>query len=757
MKLSSLVEAGKILLASGFTVLAAAGLGRWFLRTTKAWKSLSRGERGVFAFGLGAAWLSNLVFLLCSAQLVYPSVLLVAGLAAIAAGLRGRAASQLSKTESRSAGLWLLAPVAVCYGYLYLMHSMAPEISADAASYHLGLVSRYLREHGFSRLTTNIYAMLSQGMEMLFLFAFAFGRHSAAKMVHFSFLVATIAAMISFGRRFGMRPAAATAAAFFAIAPVVGVDATSAYNDCALAFYIFATFYLLMIWDAERDAALLPAIGVAAGFCYAVKYTGFLAAPFALVFLARARRGWLPAAKRVALVAALFIAPWMLKNAIIIDNPVAPFFNRVFPNRYVHVSFERTYLFLMRHYGDLGKSDWRDYLHLPWELTVRGEKVQGVLGPLFLLAPLGLFSLRQKMGRRLWLAAAVFALPWLSNMGTRFLMPSLVFISLAMALALWQLPRAPAFAISALLVAGHAMACWPAVMGRWNSSWRLPAAPWRAALRIESETRYLERTFPDYQFARLIDRAVPAGARVLSCHGIAEAYTNRDIIANYQSALAEVLLDHLMAPALHNWSPAWSIRLKWRPQTLTALRLIQTGSPESEQPLDFEQWSIHELRLISAAGYVVPDRSWLLRARPNPWDAWMAMDGNPATRWRSWQPLSPGMRFEVDLPAPVELAGVDLECSPEQYHVALRAEGRDLSGRWTPLDAETERSERTTPPLGMKRGATHAIKARGVDYVLTEVEGSLDVIGINIERDPAAWGLRQVAEYGPFRIYRIEP
>src|ERR1019366_8789946 len=86
---------------------------------------------------------------------------------------------------------------------LYLANAMAPEMSPDGSTYHLGLVSRYLRAHGFERITTDLYANFSQGVEMLFLFAFAFGRHSAAALTHFAFLVTLPFAILSYARRFG--------------------------------------------------------------------------------------------------------------------------------------------------------------------------------------------------------------------------------------------------------------------------------------------------------------------------------------------------------------------------------------------------------------------------------------------------------------------------------------------------------------------------------------------------------------------------
>ena len=113
---------------------------------------------------------------------------------------------------------------------------------------------------------------------MLYLFAYSFGRHSAAKLVHLSFFVASLAAMLSFARRHGAWRAGVAAVILFACSPVVIADATSSYNDCALAFYEFLVFYGLLLWWRDRDSISLPTLGVLAGFCFALKYTGGVAA-----------------------------------------------------------------------------------------------------------------------------------------------------------------------------------------------------------------------------------------------------------------------------------------------------------------------------------------------------------------------------------------------------------------------------------------------------------------------------------------------
>src|SRR5260370_1087624 len=205
-----------------------------------------------------------------------------------------------------------------------------------------------------------------------------------------------------------------------AMAPEVGRDGTIAYIDVATAAIAFALFYLLQIWDEDKNAKLLVPIGMLTGFCFATKYTTFLAVPYAIAFVSwklwRAHKPVLRPMLAVSLLALVFIAPWLVKSWILVDNPISPFGNRLLPNRYVHVSFEDDYRRFERIYGLTSR--WE----IPLELTVKGDKLTGFFGPLFLLTPLALLALRFREGRQLWLAAALFWVPYFRNIGTPVLL-----------------------------------------------------------------------------------------------------------------------------------------------------------------------------------------------------------------------------------------------------------------------------------------------------------------------------------------------
>src|ERR1700674_5191967 len=99
----------------------------------------------------------------------------------------------------------------------------------------------------------------------------------------------------------------------------------------------------------------------------------------------------------VALGSACILGPWLLRNWIWFHNPLAPFFNEIFPNPYVMVSFEKIYRHMLAIY-EL-PSLWQ----IPMQVTTHGS-LAGLLGPVFLLSPLALLALRRRAGRRLLLA-----------------------------------------------------------------------------------------------------------------------------------------------------------------------------------------------------------------------------------------------------------------------------------------------------------------------------------------------------------------
>jgi hypothetical protein len=427
----------------------------------------------------------------------------------------------------------------------------------------------------------------------------------------------------------------------------------------------------------------------------------------------------------------------MAKSWIEVANPFSPFANRVFPNPYVHISFEETYRKYMQVYA------LTSYWQIPWQVTVRGDLTTGLIGPLFLLTPIALLALRFREGRQLLLAGLIFGLPYLTNVGTRFLIPAIPFISLSLALALSGLEW-----LLLVLVAAHAISCWPNVVQRYCSpaAWRLVKVSPKAALRIQPQDAYLKGNL-GYDLAQMMENFVPMDAKVFAFTQPGTAYTSRQVLVGYEGAFNELLQDILWTPMFRDFQPTRILTFRFPPRELRKIRVVQTASVPAEA-----QWSVSELRVFDNGRDLPRDPEWRLTAHPNPWDIQLAFDNSAVTRWRSWQPPEPGMYLEIDFPRNQKLDSVVVESSGDSSAAKIKLDGLAGDGKWTPLAANPTESLRANR-MSLRQAATAELKARGVRYLLI----TDDNVGANDFRSYSKlWGLKTVAEQGTARLYYIE-
>lgn len=722
-----------VLFGGLFTLGTAYALGCLALRRLRT--NFTREEHPLFALLAGAPLLSLAVFLLATAHLIYDPVLLATGLLSFFF-LWKTGAWRLP--EDRLPALprlwrWLFWPLFLVFATVGLINAMGPEISPDGTTYHLGIVGHYYRAHGFRLIASNMYSFLSQGLEMLFLCAWAFGRHSAAALVHYGFLVTLTLLVLRYGQRQGLPAVGAAAGLFVLLSPVILVDGSSSYNDVAVACTLFGLFYLL-----EIDAPPLLT-GLLAGFGYALKYTAFLGAVYlGLRYLVQRRWRHLAVA---CVPAALMIVPWVLKTWILGGNPFLPLLNSWWPNQFVHPSFEADYQELMRWYSGL-----QTVGQIPRELTIKGGVLAGFFGPLFYLTPLALLGLRRPAGRRALLCAVLYSLPYAANVGTRFLIPAAPFWAFALAAGL------PAVTLPVLLAA-HAFLSFPDQPARYCApwAWRIEKIHYRPALGLETPEHWMAVHWPPYRVARMVEGATPPGAVVFAFSPIPESYTAREIWASYQSGPNEVLRDNILAALVPDFQPQARLEFHFPAAAYSAFRIVQTAAPEPGKG-DHDQWSISELHIRHQGRELSRDDDWRLTARPNPWGIQAAFDNNPLTRWRTWARIKPGMYVEVTFGHPRTADDIQLDISNDQWGTRLRLEGRDAAGAWHDLGHDPVRTG-LAPPLGLRRLATEQLKRAGVGYLLVSED---DFSWQDFRDNAALWGLHEAAHVDNMRLYKLE-
>src|SRR5260370_35041476 len=122
-------------------------------------------------------------------------------------------------------------------------------------------------------------------------------------------------------------------------------------------------------------------------------------------------------------MALLMMGPWMIKNALFVNNALSPFANQLFPNPYVSVWLQEN---LARYFHERITP-----LEIPWEVIMDGGRLTGVFGRVFLLTTLLLLRLGRRSGPQLAPAALHFALPICASPRTRVLCPSRIYFTAA--------------------------------------------------------------------------------------------------------------------------------------------------------------------------------------------------------------------------------------------------------------------------------------------------------------------------------------
>ncbi len=750
-----------LLIFAGFLgcALTSLAFGLAALRALRV--DLGKAEFLALGYVLGSAINSTLVLGLGLSGLIGKAVFIA--IALISLVLLGLQANGLAIRRRASGGSvpWmvriLLLLAFVFYGVIYFRQALSPEISPDGAAYHLGLVNLWTHAGRIGRIA-DVVAAYPEGLEMLFLFAFAIGRHSAAALVHFSFLIDLPILMLLYGRRFGWSYFATGFAAILIFAsPLFGTVGTVAYNDVALAAVCFAAIYLLQMWREERKWGVLVACGILGGFAVAVKYSAFplpVAIAATVVWDLR-REGFKKALRATAGVlaaAGVMCGPYFLRNWIWFANPVAPFANAVFPNQWFHVSMERAWRAQQASYGGV---TWRD---VAIGLTIGNAKLPNSFGMVFLLIPLSLTGLIWRQSRLLMLAGLSLTLIYSSSRDPRYLMPAMVFAAMGLGYALSRIRGGAALLCG--ITAIHLIASWPAFMDYahfppdWQ--WRLHPMLWRDALRITPESEYLSR-LPDYAMARQVEALVPDGEPVLAfTSGMLQAYTTRRLVVSWHSAYGERMTDLLFA----NWHSPADYRKRYSfPLPHEGVKEIRVVQEAGDKVL---MWNVDEIQLRLGGKLLPVSPAWRLNASPNPWDVRAAFDGKLATRWRSWDSLRPGMFISVDF------GGSDGGATQKPDSVDVILDDREWAtlgeGVWAAqisLDVLTGDGRHTRvlprvtedPPVDLRREAAEALKEGGIHYLLINQGDWQDG---EFLQTPEAWNMHAVATGARATLFRLD-
>ncbi len=486
----------------------AAGLAEDELTVAGASLGLGALALGMFALGLLGRLESWAVSALLAALWLYGWPQVRPTLVALVDGAR--------RASSRP---WLCAAVALPMLFA-LWACLVPPHQYDSLVYHLALPQEYLRAGRLYAPAGMVFAHFPQNGEMLFTLALRLGSDLLAQMFVWLASALTLGWLLTFGRR--ITPAAPWAALVVATHTAVLLMSSTTYVEPLVMLWVTAALLAFEASDEGRDRGLLVLSALFSGLALGTKYyAGLLAALLVARLVWRDR---LKSALLFAAVAGALFAPWLVKNAVFVGNPVFPFLYKVFPATKVGWTADLAtgYFQVLTEYGH-GKGVLNDILSLPVLLFRNplrfggGMDVLGDLGwdlTLWLWVG-GLYAAWRREERKgLAVFTALYFAGWFfTGVVLRFLTalaPAMALVGAAGVLA-WREKAGTAARVVGAGAAGVMIAAHLFLLFYVHGVFGTPAS----LLALEERGQFLSRRLEYYPCAEAAGRMLPAGADLL--------------------------------------------------------------------------------------------------------------------------------------------------------------------------------------------------------------------------------------------------
>lgn len=352
--------------------------------------------------------------------------------------------------------------VVVCF-----LICFSPSLVWDELHYHLPVPSLYLKAHHILWLPYLPYSNFPQLVEMLFLPVLALSSAASANFVHGFFAFLTVLVVYRSASFFFSRQAGILGAAVFLFVPVALALAPTSYVDFGFSFYGLLSFYFLVRGAAEENRKLLILSCVFLGLSFCTKYSAIFFYGICVLYLAwhrvRAKPRFITTGFLFLYAATpvFFVLPYLFKNMLLTGNPVYPFLFSVFGGKGLTAAESKNIVQSIVGFGGMGKT-LNDFLLLPWNMTLHGERFFGSPGPFFLacLPPFiaaGILREHARVRPFLFFGLAYLMLWFHGTQQTRFLLPSLAAFSVAAGYLFdtWMRKEKLFFALALPFLLGH--------------------------------------------------------------------------------------------------------------------------------------------------------------------------------------------------------------------------------------------------------------------------------------------------------------
>jgi hypothetical protein len=378
--------------------------------------------------------------------------------------------------------------------------------------YHIAMPAKYLQHHGFFYYEDVFFTSFPMNASLFFAIPLAFKLDMAAHIINVIFTLMTTLAIFEFSKHYFSQKVASLAAIIFITTPLTSLSAIIPAAEPSLTFYSFLSFLLLLSHIDNKNAIHLILSGASAGIALGIKYTHaaylIMILLFLLPFLPKTHslKSGLIIISGLLLFATIIFSPWLIKNIVIHNDPLYPYFSKFSSNttEIIYQLTPKTNLL----------TSIKNYLLTPLYMNFKNMGAAGIIGPIFLILLPWLIAGSKKQHRffKLFLVSSVagiitftITVHWL-----RLFLPIIPIMSVLYASALLNikntlLEKTYKFAtfipicFNILILLNHIQ-----IFGLFNY-----------AFGAESKDKFLPPLVEYYPVAKFIQRIAPSDANIL--------------------------------------------------------------------------------------------------------------------------------------------------------------------------------------------------------------------------------------------------
>jgi len=515
------------ILIFSIVVLILVGVGKKLFSYVVPGARLSFLEGAVIHFALGAGSVALFVLGIGLVGILYRWVLIIslAGLSLFSrkdiAELMRIAGTWISGTFRKDFSFLERFMLAALFfvGFFTLIGSLSPILGMDSAAYHMQDSKIFIQQHRVTHIPYTRESLWPFLVQMLFVLGLCLKGVGVAKLFHFAFYTASVAAIYALCRRYWPRQNSVLAAVVFALTPAIFTGTTYAYTDLAVAFYSCMAFYGFFVWLDTGGTRWFAFAGVMSGFLMGIKITSAIV-PALILSLYTHRVLFSPAGlKQKTIPPLIFISAmlaicgvWYIRSWIILGNPIYPFAGHFFgghgfPGEGIRLGFNTDSSI------ELGPKQFPAML---WYLTIHPERFGGEsIGFLYLIFLPMLLWIRKPtrfITHSVMIGFCLCVSWFIIFQYVRFFYPTLIFLSILVAAAyydvLWTDTVLRKIA-SGVLVCSF---CYSAVLSIYHNADKCPVV-----FGLETQRNYLLEHERSFAVADYVNTHLPKDAKIIMC------------------------------------------------------------------------------------------------------------------------------------------------------------------------------------------------------------------------------------------------